>query len=136
MRLTSLRNPQDIPIITTPARAFETRGSEYDWGYKTTMIDRPEYTRVEKPNTRGKVLGGSSCLNYYTWVRGSKETFNDWAEFGGDSWNWENTKAYFDKPATYHDDEGLYPKELAHIGTNGPIHVSHADLVPELQPFR
>jgi hypothetical protein len=49
-------------MITTPARAFETRGSEYDWAYKTTMIDRPEYTRVEKPNTRGKVLGGSSCL--------------------------------------------------------------------------
>lgn len=84
-------------MITTPARAFETRGSTYDWAYKTTMIDRPEYTRIEKPNTRGKVLGGSSCLNYYTWIRGSKATFDDWAEFGGDTWNWENTKEYFDK---------------------------------------
>ena len=100
------------------------------------MIDRPDYTRVEKPNTRGKVLGGSSCLNYYTWVRGSAATFDDWAEYGGDSWNWKNTKEYFDKPATYHDDENLYPKELAHIGTNGPVNVSHAELVPELQPFR
>lgn len=84
-------------MITTPARAFETRGSQYDWAYKTTMIDRPDYTRVEKPNTRGKVLGGSSCLNYYTWIRGSKATFDDWAEFGGETWNWENTKEYFDK---------------------------------------
>lgn len=90
-------NPREVPLITTPARAFETRGSEYDWAYKTTMIDRPEYTRVEKPNTRGKVLGGSSCLNYYTWVRGSAATFDDWAEFGGKEWNWENTKEYFDK---------------------------------------
>lgn len=61
------------------------------------MIDRPDCTRVEKPNTRGKVLGGSSCLNYYTWVRGSKGTFDDWEEFGGNGWNWEGVKKYFDK---------------------------------------
>ncbi|KAH8668127.1 hypothetical protein BGZ60DRAFT_43938 [Tricladium varicosporioides] len=129
-------NPREVPLITTPARAFETRGSEYDWAYKTTMIDRPEYTRVEKPNTRGKVLGGSSCLNYYTWVRGSAATFDDWAEFGGEGWNWENTKEYFDKPACYHDDEGLFPPDLAKVGRNGPLHVSHSDLIPEMKPFR
>jgi choline dehydrogenase len=84
-------------MINTPARAFELRNSEFDWGYKTTMIDRPEYTRVEKPNTRGKVLGGSSSLNYYTWVRGSAATFDDWEEFGGKSWNWDSCKDYFDK---------------------------------------
>jgi len=61
------------------------------------MIDRPEYTRIEKPNTRGKVLGGSSCLNYYTWIRGSAATFDDWTEYGGETWNWKNTKEYFDK---------------------------------------
>jgi choline dehydrogenase len=61
------------------------------------MIARPDYERVEKPNTRGKALGGSSCLNYYTWVRGSKPTFDDWAEYGGNTWNWDNCKEYFDK---------------------------------------
>jgi choline dehydrogenase len=101
------------------------------------MIDRPDYTRVEKPNTRGKVLGGSSSLNYYTWVRGSAATFDDWAPFGGDEWNWANTKDYFNKSATYHDDGNLYPHDLAKIGNRGgPLHISHSDLVPELQPFR
>lgn len=90
-------NPKDIDAITTPAKAFSLRGSKHDWAYKTTMIDRDEYTRIEKPNTRGKVLGGSSCLNYYTWVRGSAATFDDWAEFGGDEWTWEKCKPYFDK---------------------------------------
>lgn len=51
-------NSNEIDMISTPARAFELRGSRYDWGYKATMIDRPEYTRVEKPDTRGKALGG------------------------------------------------------------------------------
>jgi choline dehydrogenase len=131
-----LRNASEIPEITTPARAFELRGSEHDWGYKTTMIDRPEYTRVEKPNTRGKVLGGSSSLNYYTWVRGSAATFDDWVEYGGSSWDWKSCKPYFDKPATYHDNEKLYSSSLSHIGTSGPLDVAHADPVPELKGFR
>jgi hypothetical protein len=59
-------------MTTTPARAFELRDSEYDWGYKATMIKRPDYERIEKPHTRGKVLGGCSALNYFIW---GKETF-------------------------------------------------------------
>ena len=74
------------------------------------MIDRPEYTRVEKPNIRGKMLGGSTGGNYFTWVSGSAATMDDWAEYGTSEWNWENTKDYFNKSATYHDDEKLYPR--------------------------
>ncbi|KAF6822649.1 glucose-methanol-choline oxidoreductase (SMG1) [Colletotrichum plurivorum] len=129
-------NPKDNEAIMTPARAFELRGSKWDWGYKTTMIDRPEYTRIEKPNTRGKVLGGSSCLNYYTWIRGSAATFNDWAPFGGDEWTWDSCREYFDKPATFHDDQNQFPKHLQHIGTSGPIQVAPAELVAEAAPFR
>ncbi|KAF2094699.1 glucose-methanol-choline oxidoreductase [Rhizodiscina lignyota] len=128
-------NSNEIDMISTPAQAFELRGSKYDWGYKATMIDRPEYTRVEKPDTRGKALGGSSCGNYYTWVRGSKATIDDWAEYGGGTWNWENCKEYFEKPATYHDEDNLYP-DVKDIGRNGPLHLAHAELVPELKPFR
>jgi choline dehydrogenase len=113
------------------------RGSEYDWCYKTTMIDRPDYTRIEKPNTRGKVLGGSTSLNYYTWVRGSAASMDDWEDFGGSTWNWKNTKDYFNKSTTYHDDHGLFPDSLHSIGNKGgPLHISHSDLVPELQPWR
>lgn len=130
-------NPSEISDITTPAKAMGLRNSEYDWKYKTTMIDRPDYTRIEKPNTRGKVLGGSTALNYYTWVRGSAATFNDWEEFGGSTWNWENTKDYFNKSTTYHDDLGLFPDDIRSIGNKGgPVDISHSDLVPELKPWR
>ncbi|KAK3320364.1 hypothetical protein B0T19DRAFT_468676 [Cercophora scortea] len=131
-----ISNPGDVDAITTPARAFELRDSKYDWAYKTTMIDRPDYTRIEKPNTRGKTLGGSSCLNYYTWIPGSAATFDDWAEFGGDDWTWKNCKEYFYKPVTYHDDKQLFSPELKYIGQGGPIPVSHSDLIPEVAGFR
>jgi choline dehydrogenase-like flavoprotein len=94
-------NTREIDMITTPGRAFELRGSKYDWGFKATFVDRPDYTRVEKPHTRGKVLGGCSCLNYYTWVRGSHGTYDDWAEFGGKTWNWNGCEEYFDKVCSH-----------------------------------
>lgn len=129
-------NPDQIEEITTPSKAFNLRGSKYDWAYKTTMIKRDDYERIEKPNTRGKTLGGSSCANYFTWIPGSKPTFDDWEEFGGRDWNWDNCVEYLRKCATYHDDEKMYPADLSKIGTGGPLQIAHADLVPEMQPFR
>ncbi|KAL3444274.1 alcohol oxidase [Aspergillus insuetus] len=131
-----IANPQAIDEINTPSKAFGLRGSKYDWAYKTTMVKREDYERVEKPNTRGKALGGSSCANYFTWIPGSKATFDDWEEFGGKNWTWDNCVEYLRKCATYHDDEKLYPAELSKIGTGGPLQISHAELLPELKPFR
>ncbi|KAF7902695.1 hypothetical protein EAF00_002598 [Botryotinia globosa] len=91
---------------------------------------------AEKPNTRGNVLGGSSALNYYTWIRGSKATFDDWEEYGGPIWTWDNCKEYFDEPANYHDDSHLHNPDLAKHDRNGPLDVAISDMVPELEPFR
>jgi choline dehydrogenase-like flavoprotein len=127
---------KDNALIRTPAEAMNLRNSKYDWSYKTTMIKRDDYERVEKPNTRGKALGGSSSLNYFTWVPGCKATFDMWEEYGGKEWTWEPLKPYLRKSATYHDDEGIYPKEVHNIGSGGPIHIAHSALIPEMQPFR
>ncbi|ATY62798.1 Glucose-methanol-choline oxidoreductase [Cordyceps militaris] len=127
---------RDNEEIRTPGRAMDIRGSQYDWAYKTTMVKRPDYERIEKPNTRGKALGGSSSLNYFSWVPGSKGTFDMWEEYGGKEWTWDHLLPYLRKSVTYHDDEGLYPKALSKIGAGGPIPISHARLMPEMAPFR
>ncbi|KAJ5716016.1 uncharacterized protein N7483_013197 [Penicillium malachiteum] len=122
--------------IRTPGHAMDLRGSKYDWAYKTTMIKRDDYERIEKPNTRGKALGGSSSLNYFSWVPGSKGTFDMWEEYGGKEWTWDPLVHYLRKSVTYHDDEGLYPPELKKIGEGGPIPIAHAQLIPEMKGFR
>ncbi|KAK1248003.1 hypothetical protein MKX07_000891 [Trichoderma sp. CBMAI-0711] len=130
-------NPEQLEEIMTPSNAMNLRGSKHDWAYKTTIVKRDDYERIEKPNTRGKILGGSSSLNYFTWIPGCKATFDMWAEYGGDEWTWDPLVPYLRKSVTYHDDEGLYDPGLAKIGSGGgPIHVSHAELLPELAPFR
>lgn len=129
-------DPENVQDITTPSAAMDLRGSEHDWGYKTTLVKRDDYERIEKPNTRGKALGGSSSLNYFTWVPGCKATFDNWVEFGGKEWTWGPLLPYLRKSATYHDDLGLYSKELKKLGTDGPLPISHSELLPELAPFR
>ncbi|KAF3179691.1 hypothetical protein TWF788_006995 [Orbilia oligospora] len=129
-------NPQQIEEIMTPSNAMGLRGSKHDWAYKTTIVKRDDYERIEKPNTRGKALGGSSSLNYFTWIPGCKATFDYMEEYGGADWTWDKLLPYLRKSATYHDDEGLYPTELSKIGSGGPLNISHPELLPELAPFR
>ncbi|KAJ5699718.1 hypothetical protein N7536_002731 [Penicillium majusculum] len=129
-------NSKDIEDIRTPSNAMQLRSSQYDWAYKSTMVKREDYERIEKPNTRGKALGGSSSLNYFTWAPGSKGTFDMWEEYGGKEWTWDPLVPYLRKSATYYDDEKAYAPELKKIGENGPILISHSELIPEMQPFR
>lgn len=129
-------DPQAVTDIVTPSNAMELRGSKYDWAYKTTMVKRDDFEKIEKPNTRGKALGGSSSLNYFTWIPGCKPTFDMWEEYGGKQWTWDPLVPYLRKSATYHDDEKLYPEELKKIGSGGPLPISHAELLPEMAPFR
>ncbi|KAJ6263856.1 hypothetical protein Dda_2428 [Drechslerella dactyloides] len=129
-------NPTQIEEIMTPSNAMNLRNSQYDWAYKTTMVKRDDYERIEKPNTRGKTLGGSSSLNYFTWIPGCKPTFDYMEEFGGKEWTWNNLLPYLRKSATYHDDDDLYSTDLKRIGAGGPLNISHAELLPELAPFR
>jgi choline dehydrogenase-like flavoprotein len=131
-------NPWDLELVTTPSLAIEIRGSASDWAYKSTFVKRDNWARVDWPNTRGKVLGGSSAGNYFSWIPGCKPTFDRWAECGGTEWSWEPLVPYLRKSATYHGDAKdakRYPPELEKIGAGGPIPISHAD-IPELQNFR
>ncbi|KAJ5170111.1 Glucose-methanol-choline oxidoreductase C-terminal [Penicillium coprophilum] len=130
-----LGNPDDIPEITTPARAFELRSSKYDWSYQTTFVDRPDYERVEKRNTRGKMLGGSSSLNYFTWIRGSRETFDAWQEYGGDEWTWENCKQYFEK--AQHTPErtvyqGVRPSSAVYVTGKSNVEIMHSTVTTKI----
>ncbi|KAL1863369.1 hypothetical protein Plec18167_008232 [Paecilomyces lecythidis] len=131
-----LKDSEQIEEITVPSNAMNLRGSQHDWAYKTTLVKRDDYERIEKPNTRGKVLGGSSALNYFTWVPGCKPTFDMWEEYGGKEWTWDPLVPYLRKSATYHDDGKFYNSALKKIGAGGPLHIAHSELIDALVDFR
>lgn len=128
-------NPWDLAGVTTPGTAMELRHSQYDWDYKATFVNRGVWERIDKQDTRGRILGGSSSANYFSWVPGCKPTYDRWGEYGGPEWTWEPLLPYLRKSASYHDDSGMFSSDLQKIGQGGPLPVSH-NLIPELQPFR
>ncbi|KAJ5088322.1 hypothetical protein N7456_011938 [Penicillium angulare] len=115
---------------------MDLRNSDHDWAYKTTLVKRDDYERIEKPNTRVKTLGGSSSLNYFNRVPGCQTTFDQWAEYGSDEWTWTPLVPYIRKSVTYHDDAKLHSSEFKQLGSDGPVPIYHAELIDEMEDFR
>ena len=69
---------------------------------------------------RGKMLGGSSGINYMAYVRGHPGDFDAWAEGGATGWSYADVLPYFKKS------EGLAPSD--DIAIDAPAHNSAGPL--------
>lgn len=78
----------DDPSINVPGRFGETLGSDYDWQFETT--EQPGLGGRTLPFNRGKVLGGSSALNFMTWNRGCREDYDAWEALGNRDWGFNS----------------------------------------------
>src|SRR5215210_5039372 len=72
---------------------------------------------------RGRMLGGSSGMNYMAYVRGHPGDFDSWASEGSTSWSYADVLEYFKKS------EGLAPSgdivvDADAHNTSGPLGVS------------
>jgi choline dehydrogenase-like flavoprotein len=75
------------------------------------------------PVPRGKMLGGSSSINYMVYVRGHPGDFDSWAAGGATGWSYDDVLPYFRKS------EGLAPNPEIVIDArahkyDGPLGVS------------
>lgn len=86
-------------ISDIPALLLALERTPYDWQFQTEpsndycigMNDR----RCRWP--RGKVLGGSSVLNFMMYIRGNKGDYDGWAKLGNPGWDYESVLPYFKK---------------------------------------
>ncbi|KAJ8516435.1 hypothetical protein ONZ45_g6250 [Pleurotus djamor] len=122
----------DEPLIDVPLFVGGTLGNTtFDWGFLTTP--QPKLNNRPIPANRGKVLGGSSALNFLIYGRGSKPEYDTWEELGNTGWNWDNFLPYFKKSATQRDgDSGIFPGTSEAPGTftkfqgkAGPLQISY-----------
>ena len=68
-------------------------GTEVDWSYVTRPQDGT--AGREHPWPRGKVLGGTSCLNGMVWMRGAPWDYDAWVEHGCVGWDWQAVTAAY-----------------------------------------
>ena len=83
------------PAIHDPRRVHELWLAEEDWAYETAPQEYAAGRRLAWP--RGRVLGGSSCLNAMVWVRGAPEDFDTWAYLGADGWSWRDVLPVYER---------------------------------------
>lgn len=88
-------NPDTKPEIQIPAECVNLLGSEVDWGY----FSEPEpYLNNRKIFcSRGKVLGGSSSINFMFYIRGNHHDYDHWQELGNPGWSYQDVLPYFKK---------------------------------------
>ncbi|KAK9357603.1 hypothetical protein V1504DRAFT_436603 [Lipomyces starkeyi] len=126
--------PDDL-IITTPGLSNAARGNPtYDWLFETIPQTSLNNRAIKWP--RGKVVGGSSCINSHVFVRASPEEYNDWEALGNKGWNWKTLAPYFKKVETFR----LIPDghararqayEMTSHGTTGPLETTISNDINE-----
>jgi choline dehydrogenase-like flavoprotein len=75
------------------------------------------------PVPRGKMLGGSSGLNYMAYVRGHPGDFDSWAQGGATGWSYNDVLPYFRKSEALTPTDEIVIDSPAH-NTKGPMGVS------------
>ncbi|KAF9870968.1 choline dehydrogenase [Colletotrichum karsti] len=72
--------------INVPGLRGSILGTNYDWNF--TTVDQSGLGGRQIAVNRGKVLGGSSAMNYLCYDRASSPEYESWAEMGSEGWTW------------------------------------------------
>ena len=84
---------------------------------------------------RGKMLGGSSGINYMVWVRGHPQDYDHWVELGAEGWSYAEVLPAFKRL------EDLVPSNEIVIdrdvhGSGGPVGVAvRSPMIPATRQF-
>ncbi|KAH9421299.1 hypothetical protein DERP_013748 [Dermatophagoides pteronyssinus] len=84
----------DIPIA-----AATLQMTPIDWAYQTEPQTVSCFGLKNQRSRwpRGRVLGGSSVLNYMLYVRGNRRDYDRWVDLGAYGWSWHDVLPYFIK---------------------------------------
>src|SRR6202140_4848170 len=118
--------PATDPDIAIPQQWPLLAGRAYDWGYRTMRQAGTAGRMHDWP--RGRLIGGSSCLNAMAHVRGSRDDFRAWMDATGSArWSYEGLLPAFRRL------ESFSGGSSEHHGADGPLPVWLPDA--ELSPL-
>lgn len=115
-----------FPMIHIPLGfAFMMKNPKVNWCYESEPETNMYNRKISWP--RGRVLGGTSCINGMVYIRGQREDYDSWAAEGNEGWSYEEVLPYFKR--SEHRAEG--PSE--YHGYGGPLWVEQASIDEKLE---
>ncbi|GBN92093.1 Glucose dehydrogenase [FAD, quinone] [Araneus ventricosus] len=116
----------EVPIL-----AAQLQMTRNDWRYLTVPQKHSCFGLINRqmPWPRGRVLGGSSILNYMLYVRGNRRDYDQWARNGAEGWTWKEVYPYFLKSE---DNQDPHTAFNGYHGTGGYLTVNTPPFVTPL----
>ncbi|XP_044263943.1 glucose dehydrogenase [FAD, quinone]-like [Tribolium madens] len=96
---------EEPEVADVPAFAPALQQSSIDWGFSTQPDPNSCLARQNGQCSwaRGRVMGGSSTINYMIYIRGNPRDYDEWAEAGNPGWSWREVLPYFMKSEDNHN---------------------------------
>lgn len=110
----------DFRIHMPAALTYPLAGKTYNWWYESEPEPHMNNRRIYQP--RGKVLGGSSCINGMIHIRGNAMDYEKWAkEDGLENWSYAHCLPYFKRF------EGRTAGADEYQGAVGPLYLTEPE---------
>ena len=107
----------DFRIHMPAALTYPLTSKTYNWWYESDPEPHMNNRRIYQP--RGKVLGGSSCINGMIYIRGNAMDYEKWGQNKGlDKWDYANCLPYFRRFESHLSGADAYH------GVGGPINLT------------
>ncbi|EPS44367.1 hypothetical protein H072_1636 [Dactylellina haptotyla CBS 200.50] len=125
--------PTNEPGISIPGLKGSTLFGPYDWKFLTTPQANLNSRVIGQ--SRGRVLGGSTALNFMVWDRAAKAEYDAWETLGNHGWAWGTMIKYMLKVENYVKTSSVFGLTTG-IGKGGPIQTTVDRIQPPQQlPF-
>lgn len=107
------------------------RNAAINWGYKTVPQEHCNGRQIDY--SRGKVLGGSTAINFCVYTFGARDDYDHWADVvGDDNFKWDRIHARLKNLETFNGTivdpvhaKYASPRAEDH-GSSGSLHVGYA----------
>lgn len=110
----------DFRLHMPAALTYPLAGKTYNWWYESDPEPHMHNRRIYQP--RGKVLGGSSCVNGMIYIRGNAMDYEKWSkEDGLEDWSYAHCLPYFKRF------EGRTAGADEYQGAVGPLYLTEPE---------
>ncbi|XP_069679706.1 glucose dehydrogenase [FAD, quinone]-like [Periplaneta americana] len=127
------------PTSDIPAFAINLQKTKIDWQYRTEpQQGMCQGFRDKRCNwARGKVLGGSSVINFMLYMRGMKGDYDKWAQDGNYGWSFDEILPFFKKSEDMTYKPLLQSRgNISYHATGGPLTVEKANVGHYKESFK